>query len=115
MAKKKEAEKSYFDLGSSWSVDNVRKLKFGTFFTLRIPGLALYNLKVVPAGDNYDVFIGMPEDKGNDGDYYKRFALYLSEDDTAEVIREVKAALKDSKKPKKARKARDDEEESEEE
>lgn len=98
MAKKEaEKEKQFFDL-KEWEVKNVRKLDFGTFFTLQVPGLALYNLRVVPAGKKYDAFIGMPEDKGKDGDYYKRFALYLDEEDTQAVIEAVEDALKESKR-----------------
>lgn len=101
MAKKEvEKEKQFFDLGKEWEVKNVRKLDFGTFFTLQVPGLALYNLRVVPAGKKYDAFIVMPEDKGKDGDYYKRFALYLDEEDTQAVIEAVEDALKESSKRK---------------
>lgn len=101
MAKKEvEKEKQFFDLGKEWEVKNARKLDFGTFFTLQLPGLALYNLRVVPAGKKYDAFIGMPEDKGKDGDYYKRFALYLDEEDTQAVIEAVEDALKESSKRK---------------
>ena len=46
----------------------------------------------------------MPEDKGRDGDYYKRFALYLTEEDTAAVINAVDEALEESKKASKKRK-----------
>ena len=99
MAKKEaEKEKKFFDLGKESEVKNVIKLDFGTFFTLQVPGLALYNLRVVPAGKKYDAFIGMPEDKGKDGDYYKRFALYLDEEDTQAVIEAVEDALKESKR-----------------
>ena len=64
MAKKEE--RAAFTLGKEWEVKNVRALEFGTFFTLELPGLALYNLRVVPAGKNYDSFIGMPEDLGKE-------------------------------------------------
>lgn len=101
MAKKEvEKEKQFFDLGKEWEVKNARKLDFGTFFTLQLPGLALYNLRVVPADKEYDAFIGMPEDKGKDGNYYKRFALYLDEEDTQAVIEAVEDALKESSKRK---------------
>lgn len=106
---KKEAiilgkEREVFDLGDDWEVKNVRKLDFGTFFTLRVPGLSLYNLRVIPAGKNYDAFIGMPEDKGKDGNYYKLFALYLSEADTEAVIEAVDEALEEASKKSKRRK-----------
>lgn len=95
MAKKSENKFDgvMFDLGDDWEVTNVRELEYSTFFTLKMPGLSLYNLRVVPAGKKYDAFIGMPEDKGKDGDYYKRFALYLSEDDTKAVLKAVDKAL----------------------
>lgn len=99
MAKKEKTEKKYFNL-DNWEVTNVRKLDFGTFFTLKVDGLALYNLRVVPAGRDYDAFIAMPQDKGNDENYYNRFSLYLSESDTDEVIKEVEKLARESKKKK---------------
>ena len=96
MAKKtSKKEKEYFDLGENWEVTNARNLDFGTFFTLKLPGLALYNLRVVPAGKKYKTFIAMPEDKGKDGEYYKRFALYLSEEDTEAVLQAVDDLLEE--------------------
>jgi DNA-binding cell septation regulator SpoVG len=100
MATKKELN-TYFNLGEEWSVINARKLDFGTFFTLKMPGLSLYNLRVVPEGKKYPAFIGMPETKGQDGDYYKQYALYLSQEDTDAVIEAVEEELKKAKKAKK--------------
>ena len=91
MAKKELTQK--FELIDGWEVKNVRALEFGTFFTLEMPGLSLYNLRVVPGGKNYDSFIGMPEDKGRDGTYYKRFILRLSDEDTEAVLDEVARIL----------------------
>lgn len=91
---KKDSEK-FFDLDSEWEVVNVRSFDFGTFFTLKMPGLALYNLRVVPEGKNYNAFIGMPEEKGKDGGYHKVYALYLSDRDTKAVLDAVDAALED--------------------
>ena len=85
----KQTERSYFNLGKNWEVDNVHVLDFGTFFTLKVKGLSLYNLRVVPAGKKYDAFIAPPEEKGKDGNYYKLFGLYLDDEDTAAVIAEV--------------------------
>ena len=100
MAKKTDEKRAYFDLESfEWSVDNVRELEWGTFFTLKLPGLNLYDLRVVPEGKNYDAFIGMPEIRGKDDAYYKRFALYLNKKDTKAVLDAVEQALED--KPKK--------------
>lgn len=91
MAKKEE--RINFDLGKEWEVKNVRALEFGTFFTLEMPGLALYNLRVVPAGKTYDSFIGMPEDLGKDNKYYKHFSLRLSDEDTEAILDEVAKIL----------------------
>lgn len=96
MANKKE--KTYFNLGDEWEVVNARKLEFGTFFTLRLPGLSLYDLRVVPEGKTYNAFVGMPEKKGTDGEYHKLFTLYLTDEDTEAVIDAVNKALKKSKK-----------------
>lgn len=89
MARKKE-EKKYFDLGGEWTVTNVRDLDFGTFFTLQLPGLSLYNLRVVPAGKKYDAFIAVPEEKGKDGNWHKIYNLFLDPEDVADIIEEVK-------------------------
>lgn len=89
MARKKE-EKTYFNIGDDWKVSNVRDLDFGTFFTLQLPGLSLFNLRVVPAGKKYDAFIAVPEEKGKDGNWYKIYNLFLDPEDTADIIEEVK-------------------------
>lgn len=88
MARKKE-ERVYFNLGDDWKVTNVRDLEFGTFFTLQIPGLSFYNLRVVPAGKKYDAFIAVPEEKGKDGNWYKVYNLFLDPEDTADILAEV--------------------------
>lgn len=92
MAKKAE-EKKFFEIGENWEVKNVRALEWGTFFTLELPGLSLYNLRVVPGGKDYDSFVGMPEDKGKDGNYYKRFIIRLSDDDNEAILDEVARIL----------------------
>ncbi len=96
MAKKEE--RVCFQLGKDWEVKNVRALEFGTFFTLEMPGLALYNLRVVPAGKNYDSFIGMPEDLGKDNKYYKRFFLKLSDEDVEAILDEVAKQLESQRR-----------------
>lgn len=104
MATKKD-DKVYFDLASvEWSVTNARALEWGTFFTLNIPGLALFDLRVVPGTKKYDAFIGMPEIKGKDGNYYKRFALYLTKADTEAVLDAVEEALEEEDPKAKKRK-----------
>ena len=89
MARNKKEERVYFNLGEDWKVVNVRDLEFGTFFTLQIPGLSFYNLRVVPAGKKYDAFIAVPEEKGKDGNWYKVYNLFLDPEDTADILAEV--------------------------
>ena len=97
MAKKAEAERTYFNIGKNWEVDNVRELDFGTFFTLKVEGLTLYNLRLVPTGKKYDEFIAAPEEKGKDGKWYKLFNIYLDKEDSDAIIEEVKKASKRSR------------------
>ena len=94
---KKEEKKTYFAL-TDWEVANVRVLDFGTFFTLKLPGAAFYNMRVVPAGRKYDAFIAMPEEKGKDNNYYKLFNIYFDPDDAKEIIEEVEKQAEKAKK-----------------
>lgn len=98
---------TYFNL-DGFEVKNVRKLDFGTFFTLQVPGLSLYNLRVVPEGKNYDAFIAMPQIKGSDGNYYDEYKVYLSDEDTAAILAEVDKILDEEfeEQKKAGRKAR---------
>lgn len=95
-----ETEKTYFKLGEDWSVENVRKLDFGTLFTLKVGGLSLYNLRVVPSGKTadgkrYNAFVAPPEEKGKDGKWYKVYNISLTNADTADIIAEVDEILAD--------------------
>ena len=79
---------TYFNC-EGFEVKNVRKLDFGTFFTLQFDGLSLYNLRVVPEGKNYSAFIAMPQIKGSDGNYYDEYKIWLSDEDTAAILAAV--------------------------
>ena len=91
-----------------FEVANVRKLKFGTFFTLKMPGLALYNLRVVQEGKTYPSFVAMPQIKGSDGNYYDEYKIYLSDEDNEAIIAEVDKILDEQfeEEKKAGRKAR---------
>lgn len=99
MAKEKKAEtkKTYFELGEEWSVANCRKLDFGKFFTLKVKGASFYNLRVVPAGEDYAAFISCPDSKGSDGEWYPLFKIYFTKEDTKAIIKAVNDALKKEK------------------
>ena len=110
----KKAERVYFTLPKNWEIRNAREIGRGkkavVYFTLYMPGLSLYNLKIVPAGKNYDEFIAMPQisngKRGKAEEWYNQYAIYLSEDDTSKVIEAVYEALEDDE---------DDEDEDDEE
>lgn len=94
MAKKEK--RTYFNLGTNWEVDRVREVKkFGVVFTLKLPGLSLYNLRIVEGKKGkYDDFIAVPEEKGSDGNWYKIYNLFLDSEDTEVIIKEVRSQLK---------------------
>ena len=103
MATAAKRELPRFALGDNWEITNARSLEYGTYFTLKMPGLSLYNLRVVPAGKTYDSFVAMPEEKGSDGNYHKQYALYLTKEDNDAVIEAVQAALEEENKPRRKR------------
>ena len=89
---KKEAnEKPRFDL-TGMVVQNVRVLSEDTLaFSLCGKGLGLYNLRVVDGKNGK--FVAVPQTKGRDGKWYNQYALYLTEDDEAQLIDDVEAKL----------------------
>ena len=97
----KKTEHIYFALPKKWEIRNAREIGRGkkkvVYFTLYMPGLSLYNLKIVPAGKNYDEFIAMPQTsngkRGKAEEWFNQYAIYLSEDDTSKVIEAVYEAL----------------------
>lgn len=93
----------YFNITDEWEVRNVRKLDFGTFFTLQLPGLSLYNLRVVPAGKSYDAFIAMPQEKGTDGNYYDKYKIWLDDSITENILAEVDRILDEEFEEQKAK------------
>ncbi len=108
MARNNETEeRSYFNLGEDWEVEHVRVLDFGTLFTLKVSGLTLYDMRVVPAGKTakgkrYNAFVTAPERKGSDGNYYKLYNIYLSEADNKAIVDAVDAAAEEAEeKPRK--------------
>ena len=56
-------------------------------FSLDIKGLVLYNLRVVDGRNG--LFLAMPSDKGSDGNYYPKYNLYLTEEDSKALIDKV--------------------------
>ena len=87
-----QAPKTYAKV-FTFEVSHVRTLKSNdTFFDLKINGVNIYGCKAVEV-PNYPVFIGWPQRKGTDGNYYNVCSIFLSPEDTAKIIAQVQAIL----------------------
>lgn len=93
-SKKESVEKVNFNLKDiSWSIANVRVVsEHMVTFTLKMPGLSLYSMKVTEStrGDTAgQMFLSNGQSKGSDGKYYNNYALYLSDEDRDRIIEAV--------------------------
>ena len=91
-AKETQTEKVYVKVFTT-EVSKVRTLKSGdTFFDLKINGVMIYGCKAVETKD-YPIFIGWPQRKGTDGNYYNVCSVFISPEDTEKIIAQVQAIL----------------------
>lgn len=92
--KNTESEKKYFDVTGMKAI-NIRRLgKSGVIaFSLLGNGVGFYNLRIVE-GKNGE-FIAAPQSKGSDGKYYSQYAVYITDEDQARIIKAVKAKAPD--------------------
>lgn len=91
-AAKPETAKVYAKVFST-EVSHVRTLKSGdTFFDLKINGVMIYGCKAVES-DKYPTFVGWPQRKGTDGNYYNVCSVFISPEDTEKIIAQVQAIL----------------------
>lgn len=80
--------------GVNAEVTNVRQISDSCIvFTLRCKGFAFYSMRVVERKSDGEPFITVPQDKGTDGKYYNRYAVYLSEADQKALIDKVFAIV----------------------
>lgn len=80
--------------GVNAEVTNVRQISDSCIvFTLRCKGFAFYSMRVVERKSDGEPFIAVPKDKGKDGNYYNRYAVYLSEADQKALIDKVFAIV----------------------
>lgn len=80
--------------GVNAEVTNVRRISDSCIvFTLRCKGFAFYSMRVVERKSDEKPFIAVPQDKGTDGKYYNRYAVYLSEADQKALIDKVFAIV----------------------
>lgn len=94
----------------TFEVSHVRTLKSNdTFFDLKINGVNIYGCKAVEV-PNYPIFVGWPQRKGSDGNYYNVCSIFLSPEDTAKIIAKVQEILdkEDDKESDKAAAAPED-------
>lgn len=96
-SKKEETkERINFNLnGSGWEIANVRVVtEHMVTFTLKMKGLALYNMKVTESTKDDTagkLFLSNGQSKGSDGKYYNNYVLYLSDEDRNMIIEAVRA------------------------
>ena len=91
-AAKPETAKVYAKVFST-EVSHVRTLKSGdTFFDLKINGVMIYGCKAVES-DKYPTFVGWPQRKGTDGNYYNVCSDFISPEDRKVIIDKVQAVL----------------------
>ena len=91
-AKETQTEKVYAKVFTT-EVSKVRTLKSGdTFFDLKINGVMIYGCKAVES-KQYPTFIGWPQRKGTDGNYYNVCSVFISPEDTKAIIDKVQAIL----------------------
>lgn len=78
-------------------VKNVRVVtdSYATF-TLACRGFAFYNMRLVKVKNGY--FISPPQDKGRNGKWYNRYAVYLSDEDKKVIIQRCLEIIEDSSK-----------------
>lgn len=76
--------------GVKAEVTNVRQISDSCIvFTLKCKGFSFYSMRVVERKSDGEPFITVPCDKGTDGKYYKRYAVYLSDADQKTLIDKV--------------------------
>ena len=94
--KEMNKEITYFNLGDNWKVQNVRVVsEHLVTFTLRLEGLALYNMRLVESTKKEnEYFISNGQYKGSDGKYYNSYAIYLDAADSRKIIDAVMNELK---------------------
>lgn len=90
-------EKTYIDLEAvGYSVKNVRVVSDNLVtFTLSCRGFAFYNMRLFEKKEG-GYFITVPQDKGTNGAYYNKYALYLSAEDEKALIEYLLKAVKNA-------------------
>lgn len=78
----------------AFEIANVRVAgnKNTVYFTLTLNGVKIYNCRVVEY-DKGDDFIGFPQQKGSNGEYYPVVTAYVSPDDAKKILEVVEKEL----------------------
>lgn len=90
-------KKTYIDLEAvGYSVKNVRVVSDNMVtFTLSCRGFAFYNMRLFEKKEG-GYFITVPQDKGTNGAYYNKYAVYLSKEDEKALIEYLLEAVKNA-------------------
>lgn len=88
-------DRTVIDLaGVNAEVTNVRQISNSCIvFTLRCKGFSFYSMRILERKSDGEPFITVPKDKGTDGKYYDRYAVYLSDADQKALIDKVFAII----------------------
>ncbi len=79
-----DASKKYIDLSDA-EITNIRHGKYGTTFTIKKPGLQLFNMRLA-TNNSGGYFLAPPSVKGKNGEYYNQYAVYIEEKDSDRII-----------------------------
>lgn len=80
--------------GVNAEVTNVRQISNSCIiFTLKCKGFSFYSMRVLERKSDGEPFITVPKDKGTDGKYYARYAVYLSDADQKALIDKIFAIV----------------------
>lgn len=63
----------------SWDIERARETRGGVYFSLKLNGITINNCRVAKSKDGRE-FIGFPQYKGSDGNYYSCCYAPLSDD-----------------------------------
>lgn len=73
---------------STWSVSRARETRRGFYFTLTLNQVQINNCHIVEMNDG-TVFVGMPQYKGSDGNFYNQVYAPFDDDLQQMIIDEV--------------------------
>lgn len=80
-------ERQYLEV-DSWDVERARSTRGGVYFSLKLNGVTINNCRIARSHDDRE-FIGFPQYKGSDGNYYSCCYAPIDDDLQREIIKIV--------------------------